>query len=205
MNYLMLNNKKINLTDAQVEEIKKSFGFAGLKLADIPVGDTCKIGDYEFIVLEHSKDTTAVITKELYIESSKFGANNNNFADANCIVRQKLNEFSYKISAVIGENNLITHTVDLTSDDGLKDYEKISVKMSLLTCKLYRRYVYILDKFKISKWWWLATAYSTPTHNDKSWVKCVSPRGSVISFNYGSGNSGVRPFCILNSNIFVSK
>lgn len=205
MNYLMLNNKKINLTDTQVEEIKKSFGFANLKLANIPVGDTCKIGDYEFIVLEHSKDTTAVITKELYIENSQFGTNNNNFADENCIVRQKLKEFSNKISAVIGENNLITHTVDLTSDDGLKDYGKISVKMSLLTCKLYRRYVYILDKFKILKWWWLATAYSTSTHNDKDWVKCVSPHGNINYHNYSIGSIGVRPFCILNSNIFVSK
>ena len=200
-NYISLNGKKIELTAEQVAEMQKSLGIGQVKLKDIPVGEPFKIGDYELVVLEHSKETTAVILKGLLHEEEQFGKTNN-FENSNA---DKLcQEFGKKLSAIIGEENLIEHTVDLTSDDGLKDYGSIKRKMSLLTANLYRRYVEILDKHKVKAWWWLATAHSTPTHDSSSWVKCVSPGGgiSLIIYDYGLG---VRPFCILNSNIFVSR
>ena len=200
-NYISLNGKKIELTAEQVAEMQKSLGIGQVKLKDIPVGEPFKIGDYELVVLEHSKETTAVILKELLHKNKQFGKNNN-FENSNA---DKLCEaFGKEIEGIIGENNLIEHTVDLTSDDGLKDYGSIKRKMSLLTANLYRRYVEILDRHKIKAWWWLATAHSTPTHESSSWVKCVSPGGVISNYYYGS-NNGVRPFCILNSNIFVSR
>ena len=200
-NYISLNGTKIELTAEQVAEMQKSLGIGQVKLKDIPVGEPFKIGDYELVVLEHSEETTAVILKELLHKDKQFGKNNN-FENSNA---DKLcQEFGKKLSAIIGEENLIEHTVDLTSDDGLKDYGSIKRKMSLLTANLYRRYVEILDKHKIKAWWWLATAHSTPTHDSSSWVKCVSPVGDTNSLNYDF-NFGVRPFCILNSNIFVSR
>ena len=200
-NYICFNGKKVELTSDQVAQIKKSLGISEVKLSDIPVGETFKIGEHEFIVLEQSGDTTAVILKELLHDNKEFGKNNNymnSYADDIC------NDFGYKIADVIGKENLIEHEVDLTSDDGLKDYGKIKRYMSLLTANLYRRYVEILDKYKLDSWWWLSTAYSTPTHDHTSWVKCVSPVGR-ISNNDCDINIGVRPFCILKSNIFVSK
>ena len=71
--------------------------------------------------------------------------------------------------------------------------------------ELYRRYVEILDKHKIKKWWWLATPFSTPKHDGASWVKCVAPSGCINISLYYAYDGGVRPFCILKSNIFVSK
>lgn len=200
-NYISLNGKKIELTPEQVAQMQKSLGIGGVMLKTIPVGEPFRIGEYEFIVLEHSKDTTAVTLKNLLYDSKEFGNNNNydgSYVDKMC------QEFGLDIADVIGAENLIVHTVDLTSDDGLKDYGKVKRHMSLLTANLYRRYVEILDKHKLDKWWWLATAYSAPTHNDSSWIKCVSPSGGVYNNDYG-GSNGVRPFCILNSNIFVSK
>ena len=172
-----------------------------IKLADIPVAESFKIDKYEFVVLEHSGDTTAVILKELLFKDEKFGTSNN-YKDSH--IDKLCGDFANVISNVIGKGNLIEHTVDLTSDDGLKDYGKIKRKMSLLTTNLYRRYVEILDKYKVNKWWWLATADSTPTHNISKLVKYVSPSGFVF-FSDFYNVSGVRPFCILKSNIFVSK
>lgn len=191
-NYIMLNGNKIDLTEEQVKQIYKNCAINNKKLSDIAVGDTFKIGDYEFIVLEHSKETTAVILKELLENSMKFGKNNN-FADKNCIVRARLNDFGAEIEKIVGKHNLVQHTVDLTSDDGLKDYGSIKAKVSLLTCNLYRRYVEILDKHKLNKWWWLCTAFSMAKHNDTDWVKCVSPSGSVNNnyFNYNWRRSPV--------------
>lgn len=199
--YIKINNQKIKLTDEQVREIQQSFGIEQTKLADIPVGETIKVGKYEFIVLEHAKDTTAVILKDFLCENKKFGKDNNY---KNSDVDILCDDFADVISEIVGTENLIEHTVDLTSDDGLKDYGKIKRRMSLLTTDLYRRYVEILDKYKVNKWWWLATAFSTPKHDPDNWVKCVSPSGCINYYGY-YGNSGVRPFCILNSNIFVSK
>ena len=200
-NYICLGGQSIELSDAQAQEMKKSLGIGEVKLKDVPVGEPFKIGGYEFVVLEHSGGTAAVIMRGLLHKEKQFGKNNNyenSYADDLC------NELEMKIAYIIGERNLIEHTVDLTSDDGLKDYGKIKRKMSLLTTELYRRYVGILDKHKIDEWWWLATAYSTPTHENGSWVKCVSPHGCMYDSVYVN-NIGVRPFCILNSDVFVSR
>lgn len=172
----------------------------GKMLKNIAPGETFKIGEYEFIVLEHSEGNTAVISKDLLFESEEFGENNN-YADSN--VDRICIDFGKKIEAFVGEGNLALHSVDLTSDDGLKDYGTVKRFMSLITCDMYRRYVEIFDKHMLDKWWWLATPWSTPRHEDSEWIKCVSPHGDIS--NYGYFSIGVRPFCILKSNIIVSK
>lgn len=202
MNYIKLNGKKIELTGDQVREIERSFGLGKTELAKLEVGDTFKVGDYEFIVLEHESETTAVILKDLLREGVNFGKNNRyDGSKVDLICRA----FGTEIEKLVGEGNLIEHTVDLTADDGLKCYGSVKRKMALLTAALYRRYVYTFDRHKIDAWWWLCTAFSTPKHEGDSWTKCVSPRGSIGNYGYYDFSSGVRPFCILKSNIFVSK
>lgn len=120
MNYINLGGKKHYLTDAQAGEIKKVLAESKIKLSTISVGDTFTIGNIEFIVLEQSGDTTAVITKELIKDSVKFAYDSNNYK--NSIVANECDKFGEQIAGLIGEDNLIEHTVDLTSDDGLKDY-----------------------------------------------------------------------------------
>ena len=201
-NYINICGQQIELTAEQVEQLRGILGKADIRLADIPAGETFKLGDHEMIVLEQSGDTTAVIRRELLVENMVFGKNNRyegSNVDAEC------NKFADEIAAIVGAENLVEHTVDLTSDDGLKDYGKIRRKASLLTADLYRRYVEILDKHKIDKWWWLATPHSTARHENASWVKCVAPSGFVGRDSYCIDVGGVRPFCILKSNIFVSK
>lgn len=200
-NYISINGKKTELTEEQIEQIKASFGLESERLSSVAVGDTVKIGDYELIVLEHSGDTTALICKG-FIENCTFGDSNNYDGSK---VDKLCSEFATKLAKIVGEDNMILHTVDLTADDGLKDYGSVKRFASLLTTELYRRYVYILDKHKPDAWWWLATAYSTPAHNHSTWVKCVSPSGDIDSGRCYYNGIGVRPFCILNSNIFVSK
>lgn len=199
-NFISINGQKTELTEEQVQQIRASFGLS-VKLADVAVGDMVKIGDHELIVLEQSGDTTAVICKD-FIETCTFGDSNNYDGSK---VDKLCNKFATGLAKIIGEDNVIQHTVDLTADDGLKDYGSVKRFASLLTTDLYRRYVYTLDKFKPDAWWWLATPYSTPSHEHTVWAKCVSPSGYVDFGRYGYGDYGVRPFCILNSNIFVSK
>ena len=200
-NYISINGKKTELTEEQIEQIKASFGLESTRLSSVAVGDTVKIGDYELIVLEQSGDTTALICKG-FIENRTFGDSNNYDGSK---VDKLCSEYATKLAKIVGEDNMILHTVDLTADDGLKDYGSVKCFASLLTTELYRRYVYILDKHKPDAWWWLATPYSTPAHNHSTWVLVVSPSGDIDLDFYYYYDNGVRPFCILNSNIFVSK
>ena len=199
-NFICINNQRIELTEEQVKQIIAAQANPAIRLSEVAVGDTFKIGAHEFIVLAQSGDTTEVIRKEP-LPDQEFGSSNNfsgSYAEQTC------SAFIEEIAGIIGEENIIEHAVDLTSDDGLQDYGAIKSRCSLLTADMYRFYVEILDKFKPVSWWWLATAHSTKRHENDSWVKCVSPSGYIYSCHYSGGN-GVRPFSILKSTIFVSK
>ena len=198
--YISINNQKIALTEEQVKKIVEACGVQCKQLADFKAGDTVKIGDFEMVVLEQRESETYLILKDLYGEESEFGKNNNydgSFVDKKC------QEFAKALADIVGEDNLVLHEVDLTSDDGLKDYGTVERRASLITADMYRKYVDILDKFKLDCWWWLATPWSTKRHANDYWVKCVAPSGHVVGDFYYH-DVGVRPFCIFKSSIFVS-
>ena len=200
-NYLTLNGKKIELTEEQARQIAESFTVKpSVRLGDVPVGQVAKIGEYEFVVLEHNNGTTQLIMKDILEDDVKFGEDNNDYRKSN--VRAKLQEFADKLASIVGGENIIEHAVDLTSEDGLKDYGNVMERVSLLTAEMYRKYVDILDMHKPNVWWWLATPHSTARHENVEWVKCVSPSGGIDYYDYGS-NIAVRPFCILNSDLFI--
>lgn len=201
-NYLCVSGRKAELSKEQADQLWQKFGPEAVKLADFAAKETFRIGEYEFLVLEQFQDSAAVICKGLLHESMVFG-DSNNLNGSN--VDKVCGTFANEIAGIIGEENLVEFTVDLTSDDGLKDYGMIQRKMSLLTADQYRKYVDILDEHKIGHWWWLATPYSTVRHENNRWVKCVSPSGSLRIDYCNFDSIGVRPFCILKSHIFVSK
>ena len=200
-NYISINNQRIGLTEEQVKQITEAYNGRNKQLAEAAAGEIVKVGGYELLVLEQSGESTAVICKDLIGSDTEFGENNN--YDGSC-VDEICNSFSEAIADAVGEDNLLAHTVDLTSDDGLKDYGTVKRRVSLITAEMYRRYVEILDTAKPDRWWWLATAHSTKKHENASWVKCVSPSGHFYDNLCSDYFIGVRPFCILKSNIFVS-
>ena len=207
-NYIFANNKKIVLTDEQADIIVAALrempktGKRDVILAEVPAGGVVKISGQEMIVLEHVGDQTYLITKDFIEERTAFSEKNNNYegsqVDEICETAAEL------LEDLVGKDNVVEFDLDLTSDDGLKDYGQIRRKMALMTADMYRKYVDILDKHKPGKYWWLATPHSTKRHENDSWVKCVSPSGNIRVDDYDYGN-GVRPFCILKSNIFVSR
>ena len=200
-NYIMVNGRQIELTEDQVREIIDAYKEKKRLLSAVPAGEIVKIGDRDFIILGQYGEHTELITKDI-IEKMPFG-DKNNFAGSS--VDKWCESFAEDLAGTVGEENVVEHIVDLTSDDGLKDYGTVQRKVSLLTTEQYRQYVDILDQHKPDTWWWLATPYSTPRHDDDSWVKCVSPAGDIDIGGFNYDNIGVRPFCILKSSIFVSR
>ena len=200
-NYIRINSQKIELTEEQVKQITAACGIQQKQLAEHAVGETVKIGNFEMVVLEQQEGRTALILKGMYGEETEFGENNN--YNGSC-VDQKCQEFAQELSKVIGWENIVLHKVDLTSDDGLKDYGAVERCASIITTDMYRKFVEILDTVNPECWWWLATPWSTKRHGNDVAVKCVSPSGGIVSRDDYCDANGVRPFCILKSTIFVS-
>lgn len=207
-NYIFANNRKILLTNEQADVIVAALREMAptqkteTMLADVPAGEVAKISGQEFIVLEHIGEQTYLITKDFIKEKTEFSERNNNydgsFVDDICKDAEEL------LEDMVGKDNVVEFDLDLTSDDGLKDYGQIRRKVALMTADMYRKYVDILDKHNPKKWWWLATPSSTKRHENDTLAKCVSPSGIIGNGNCYGGN-GVRPFCILKSDIFVSR
>ena len=200
-NYICIDGQKTEITREQAALITNCLREQAVELSSVAVGDTVKIGSHEMIVLEQHGDATSLIKKDILLEST-FGTNNNYVGS---YVDERCNEFAREISDMVGETNMMWIPVDLTSDDGLKDYGTVDRKASLLTADQYRRYVAVLDMNKLADWWWLSTPFTTPAHLNDCRVLCVSPSGYFINYVYNFNVYGVRPFCILKSDIFVSK
>lgn len=196
-NYLCINGNITELTKEQLRQL----GIVEETCCLSDNGKIAHIGEYEFIVIKTDEKLgeTSLLLKDKLGEDMEFGSNND-FRTSD--IKKVLDKFADEISKIIGEENLVEHIVDLTADDGLKCYGTIKSKMSLFTANMVRENVEILDEFKLDAWWWTCTPYSTPKHENSSWMKCVSPLGRI---NYGSYfDLSVRPFCIVKSSIFVS-
>jgi hypothetical protein len=203
LNAVVLNGKATELTEKQVKSIIDSLGFenkrGSRRLSDIKEGDTFKIGKHEFIVLEKSGDTTAALSKSPIEYNVPFG--DPDFEKSN--VRKVLVKFGAEIACEIGPDALVSHTVDQTTLDGMKHYGSTRAQVSLMTIDHVRRYADVLDNHKVDKWYWLATPWSAPARVCERGMCVVAPAG-YVSRDGNHFHNGVRPFCILKSDIFVS-
>ena len=200
-NFIRINGQQIELTEEQVKQIIEANSGTKKTLAEFVAGDTVKIGKFEMVVLEQQDGQTALILKGMYVEDTEFGEENNAYDGS--YVDQKCQAFAEELAEIIGWDNIILHKVDLTSDDGLKDYGVIERRASLITTDMYRKFVAILDTVNHKRWWWLATPHSTKRHENNTWAKCVSPSGYFYD-NYYCIDYGVRPILFLKSSIFES-
>ena len=199
--YINKHGQVIKLTEYQATKIEEILHLDGVELSSIPIGGTFKIYNHEFVVLDQGGELAAVILKDV-LGFYPFSSTTNNYDGSNA--DDICNNFAEQLSSIIGEDNILSHIVNLTANDGLTDYGTINRKVSLLTADQYRKYVYILDKFKPNCSWFLATAYSTPEHGYTYAVMCVTEGGSVGNEAMDSF-CGIRPYCVLKSNIFVNK
>jgi hypothetical protein len=199
--YIQVGEDRHELTEAEARCLLEQAKKPKRTLAEAAVGEVVRIGAREFLVLEQQDGRTAVILKDLLKEDVIFGGNN-------CYRGSKAAEicdqFADEMEAVVGAENLFAFDVDLTAEDGLKDYGSVECRAALLTADQYRKWVEVLDTCRLKKWWWLATPCSTKRHENDRWVKCVAPSGLIGNDRYDCGNFGVRPFCIFKSSIFVS-
>ena len=167
----------------------------------VGVGEVFKVAGFEFIKFYDEGGNTVAVSKDVLYDA-EFG-DNNNFANSKVLKGLKTKVLS-KIKKEVGEDNIVGHEVDLLSLDGSDKWGKVKTKISLPTFDFYRKNVKIFDKYKVNKWWWLSTPYTTDEHYNDNWVSCVSPNGDIDGHRSNFSSLGVRPFLTFVSSIVVS-
>lgn len=101
------------------------------------------------------------------------------------------------------KEDFVPLVLDLTSDDGMKDYGVANALIGLLTCEQFRKYRALIPNLNAEDWWWLLTPDSCLPQYD-SLVRIVSTDGTLHNGSAYYGSRGVRPLCILKYGILVS-
>ena len=172
---------------------------ANIKIAPSSV---INYGGLDCIVLDVEQDKILVLAKES-IGNMPFDEGNSNNFPKGTLCKYLNGEFVKQLKANGADTSaLIPTTIDLTSDDGLKDYGETTQKIFLLTCDMYRKYRSVIPN--LDDWWWLATAYSTESNGYARSARLVYSDGSLYGYSACSGNGGVRPAFYLKSSILES-
>lgn len=192
-----ISEEKVRKLEDELREIKSEL--KGEKFRSLEIGDTFELAGLTWKMLDRT-DKGIVCLAERIKDSFDFGTNND-WKESS--IRKYLNkEFYEKLVDEIGEDHVVTFERVLTSLDGQKEYGSCEDKVSIISLDEYRKYRELIPNEKY--WWWTLTPDSTKCNNDTSWVCIVSPGGGIGNDSC-SISRGVRPFCILKSNIFVSK
>lgn len=193
---ITIDGREIEVTEEKAKGLRELLGIKPKTLAEVAVGDTFRIGEFEFIKFADKNGHTTAVMKESIFDS-EFDDSTNNFAKS-ALYKRLVKEVLPKIERIVGAENIVEFETDLFTADGLDIYGKMKSKISLPTFDFYRSNRAIFDKYPMEDSWWTSTA-----NGNERLVFCVSPRGDV-NYDYCFYGRAVRPFLIFDSNIFVS-
>lgn len=169
-------------------------------IKDYIQGERFVYGKKNCMVLEHMNDGTLCMVLDEDFES-KFGKTNN-FAESE--LRKKLNGEYLDEWVTNGADraSFVLMQVDLTANDGLKDYGTCECFLAPRTCDQHRKYRYLIPNPK-GNWEWTATAYSTKANGYSLTAYQVTVAGG-LSINYSVNVAyGVRPLFKLNPDAVI--
>ena len=198
-----MNNKEI-LQKAKelVELLEKQEESGKVELSTLKRGDVFQTtGKRKYMVLEQYEDTTKIISLDLVKENVEFG-DTSDYKTSNV---KKLcdTEILKDFEEEFGAENVETHTADIITADGQK-LGTVDCKIRPITFDEAREYTDITPNNDLNDWYWTLSPWSTEERGWKKSITIVSPSGNFISLSC-LNEYGVRPVCILKSNIFVSK
>ncbi len=199
-----MNNKEILQKAKELVELLEKLEEADkvVALSTLKRGDVFRAnGKRKCKVLEQYGDTVKIISLDLVKENVKFGDN----TDYNKSNIKKLcdTEILKDFEEEFGAENIEEHTEDIITVDGQK-VGSVKCKIRPITFDEAREYTDITPNESLNDWYWTLSPWSTEDRGWKNSDTVVSPSGFINRCFYYLVN-GVRPVCILKSNIFVSK
>ena len=196
-------SKELDAARELVKMLEEKEKLNKVQLGTLPIGAIFKIGEWDFIVLKHENGTTKVISSNLILKNVKFDDNSRNYGESNLKKRIE-NDIAPIIVKEIGKDNIIEHKAELVSVDMQKEFDDVCCRVRPLTFDEAREFNDFIANQYLSDWWWTLTPWSTSERGYNYSIAVVSPRGYFDNDCFNR-YCGVRPFCILKSNIFVSK
>lgn len=198
-------SRELELARELVRKLEEAEKTNKVQLSELQPGETFKIGEHDFIVLEQNvcNGTTNVISKGFMAKGIVFDSNTRDYNKSN-LKRAIEENIQPVIESEIGAGNIIKQAVSLTSVDMQDEFKPCYCKVRPITFNEARKYNNLLVNKDLDDWWWTCTPWSTADRGWKYAITVVVPFGTVNRSNCRS-DCGVRPFCILKSNIFVSK
>lgn len=178
------------------------------KLKTLKRGQTFYGAGIQWLVLGHTNSSQGLpivthIVSTGIVERRAFDEKNRNDLGVSTLLAYLNGEFLERLEDAFGEGAVAEQFIDLTSNDGLKDYGNVKAKVGLLTEEEYRQHRDILPPLGDEGWWWLATPYSTERAGYPSLVRYVNSDGT-LDYDACDGDYGVRPALYLKSDISVS-
>lgn len=171
-------------------------------LKTAPRGTAFNYAGQRWVVLEHNATGTLCLTEKIVEDRAFDDGNCNDFSKSSSLRYLNGPFLDNLLEDVNGPNAFLTTELDLTTDDGLKDYGTCTVTIFLLTVDQYRRNRDVIPN--ADDWWWLSTAFSTKSNGYESLARDVRSDGA-LSGNYAYfGNLGLRPACYLDSDLLIS-
>lgn len=196
-------SKALEVARELVRQLEEAERKNKVELSTLAPGDVFEIGKNDFIVLEQMSFETKVISKNFMAENIVYDEDSRDYNESN-LKKVIEDEIQPIIESEVGENNLVEHTVELTSVDMQHEFDDCKCKVRPITFDETRKYNNLLPNKELDDWWWTCTPWSTAERGCKYSIAVVSSAGDICR-SYCGRYYGVRPVCILKSNIFVSK
>jgi hypothetical protein len=198
-----MNNKEI-LKKAKelVELLEKQEEAEKVELSTLKRGDVFQTtGKRKYKVLKQYGDITKIISLDLVKKNVKFG-DTTDYNKSN-IKRMCDVEILKDFEKEFGAENIEAHTADIITVDGER-LGTVECKIRPLTFDEARMYTDLTLNPDLEDWYFTLSPWTTRMDGWNRSLAVVSPSGRIGNVNYYCG-CGVRPVCILKSNIFVSK
>ena len=171
-------------------------------LKTAPRGTAFNYAGQRWVVLEHNATGTLCLTEKIVEDRAFDDGNCNDFSKSSSLRYLNGPFLDTLIDAAGCSSAFLTSELDLTADDGLKDYGTCNVTIFLLAVDQYRRNRDVIPN--ADDWWWLSTAVSTASNGYEHSARFVRRDGTLSDYVAYYGYYGLRPACYLDSDLLIS-
>ena len=144
-------SKELELARELVKQLEEAEKTKKVRLSELNPGDVFKIGENDFIVLEHNYDTTTVISKGFMAENVVFDEDTRDYNKSNL---KKVIEKCIQpvIESEVGVENLVEYDNSLLSVDNQKEFDPCRAKVMPPNFGLVRRFNNLIVNITGNPW-----------------------------------------------------
>lgn len=162
-------------------------------------GDVIKWNGYEWIVIDDGYIGKRILLMKDILKMAPFDDREEGYTNnwKESTAREYLNGEFY--DSLKDKDPICDFMSDLTADNGDTDYGSSEDKIFLIDCNFYRKHRKEITP--ACDWWWTITPYASNSCN----ARYVSAGGSLNHGSAYAGHSGLRPACLVSSDILISE